>query len=459
MEVEEAEPLAPPEVVLRPVATAKGVRKWLAIGTGVGIEIAGADLRVAVARVRPGGMEVVAHCLIAGFESRPAAEWGAEYAAFAKRAQVASVPVTVLMPRPEVVVRHLNLPGVDAKELGSAVSWQVDSLHPYVDQPVAHAWARLGETPQVMVGLARQELVDRYANLFTEAGLKLAGFTFSAAALYSASRILVTPPPAFLAVHQDGATLEAYGESAARPVFSTWFEDVPEGVEPRALAEMRADADLVTGRVADLLPPPRRAPGEEFEPETMSLALAAAIANACPRWSLDANLLPLDRRSQSARWIYIPTAILAACLAVAAILLAWQPGHEEREYLKRLDTEIRKLEPRAKQAAKLDAAAADARRRIDLLDEFRRRSQADADALRELTNLIAPPGWVQSLNMSRADLQVAGEAEQAAALIKLFDGSPFFKDSTFSNSMTRNGTAEGFVIRTQREGPGIGEAK
>lgn len=444
--------------VLQPAAPATGARKWLAIGTGVGIEIAGEDLRVVVTRVRPGGIEVVGSRLIAGFESRPAAEWGAEYAAFAKQIQVGALPVTVVLPRREVIVRHLTLPGVDTKELGSAVSWQVDSLHPYADQPVAHAWARLGESPQVMVGLVRQELIDRYANLFTEAGLKLAAFTFSAAALYSASRILVTPPAAFLAVHTDGAVLEAYGESPARPVFSTWFEDLPEGVEPRALAEMRADADVVTGRFPDLLPVPHRTPSN-FDFNVMSLAQAASIVSACPRLSLDANLLAPERRSQSARWMYAPTAVLAALLAIAAVLLAWQPGYQEREYLRQLSDEIHKLEPRALQASKLDAAADDAKRRIELLDDFRRRSQADADALRELTNLIAPPGWVQSLTLTRTEVQVAGEAEQAAALIKLLDSSPLFRDSSFSNSMTRNGAAEGFVVRTLREGPGTGETR
>ena len=308
-----------------------------------------------------------------------------------------------------------------------------------------------------MVGLARQDLLDRYTNLFSEAGLKLASITFSAAALYSASRILVKPPAAFLAVHADGPLTEAYGESAARPVFSTWFDEVPEGVEPRALAEMRAGEELVTVQFADLLPPMRRQPDASFASETMSLALAAAIGNACPRLALDANLLPVERRSQSARWVYIPTAILAALLAIAAILLIWQPGYQEREYLKRLDAEIRQVEPRAQQAAKLDAAADSARQRIELLDEFRRRSAADADALRELTNLLPASGWVQSLSMTRAELQVSGETEQAAALIKVLDGSPLFKDSAFSNSMTRSGSAEGFVIRTQREGPGTGE--
>ena len=136
---------------------------------------------------------------------------------------------------------------------------------------------------------------------------------------------------------------------------------------------------------------------------------------------------------------------------------SWQPGYQEREYLKRLEAQIRQVEPRAQQAVKLDATAESARQRIELLDDFRRRSTADADALRELTNLLPASGWVQSLSLTRTELQISGETEQAAALIKVLDTSPLFKDSAFSNSMTRSGSAEGFVIRTQREGPGTGE--
>ncbi|MCC6538310.1 MAG: PilN domain-containing protein [Bryobacterales bacterium] len=452
MEVDQQQQITP-QSTLRPAGPAAGARKWLAIGIGVGIEIAGDELRVAAVRVRPSGVELIAQTVIARFAERPAAEWGAEYAAFARKAQVSALPVTVVLPRRDVIVRHLHLPGVNPKELAQAVSWQVDSLHPYADQTVAHAWARLGETANVMVGLVRQDVVDHFANLFNEAGLKLAGFTFSAAALHSAARITVTPPAEFLAVHSDGALLEAYGESPARPVFSAWFDDMPAGVEPRAFAELRsssAEGELATGTFADLLP-------RGLDSDEMALAYAAAMTNATPRLALDANLLPVERRSQSARWIWIPTAALGALVAIAGAFLAWQPSYHERGYLQKLDAEIRKIQPRAEQAAKLDAAATAARNRIALIDHFRRRTQADADAVKEITNLVPPPGWVTSLQLTRTDVQLNGETEQAAALIKIIDSSPLFKDSAFSNSTMRTASAEGFVIRAQREGEGTGE--
>jgi hypothetical protein len=60
-------------------------RKWRAFGTGIGVEISGArsqDLRVTIARVRPNGIAVLGSATVTDFESRAAAEWGAELTRF-----------------------------------------------------------------------------------------------------------------------------------------------------------------------------------------------------------------------------------------------------------------------------------------------------------------------------------------------------------------------------------------
>jgi hypothetical protein len=52
---------------------------------------------------------------------------------------------------------------------------------------------------------------------------------------------------------------------------------------------------------------------------------------------------------------------------------------------------------------------------------------------------------------------IQGEAEGAASLIQIFDKSPLFRDSQFSQGMSRSGQqAESFIIRSQREGEGTG---
>src|SRR5258708_1858810 len=90
----------------------KDARKLLAIGSGIGIEIRGGDLEVAVARVRPGRIRVPGTLAIPNFAARPAVEWGVEYQRFVKSLGVAHLSATVLLPRREVIVRHVSLPGV-----------------------------------------------------------------------------------------------------------------------------------------------------------------------------------------------------------------------------------------------------------------------------------------------------------------------------------------------------------
>jgi hypothetical protein len=446
------------ETLVRTPAT--GARKWLAIGTGVGIEISGAELRIIAVRVRPSGIQAIATTTIHGYAERPATEWGAEYAAFAKRAGVSGIPVTVVLPRADVIVRHLAMPGIADADLAAAVSYQIDSLHPWAEDEAISAWARM-PGGAVLVGIARRDLVDHYANLFTEAGIRLARFTFSAAVLASAARILVTPPAEFIAfdIGNDGTRedwLEVYGESVAKPVFSCRWETAPDRAIALARSELRVGEDAPLPSFTELLPP---VAGDAPYP----LASAGAIVSACPRLSVDANLLPLDRRTQSSRLVYIPTVILAVLAAGAALLLALQPSWQDQRYLDRLNQEIRRVENDAAFAARYEAQAHAARERIALLDRYRARTKADADALRETTNLLAPPAWLQSFQLSRKEVFLQGETEQATGLLKLFDESPLFKDSSFSQTMTRSASGEQFVIRTAREGEGVsiekGEAR
>ena len=111
----------------------KDLRKLLQFGLGVGIEIGPRDLEVVAARVRPTGVNVLGRLVIADFASRPAAEWGAEYARFLSPLGLSHVSATVLLPRREVIVRHLSLPGVKGRDVDGAVRFQLDSMHPYCD--------------------------------------------------------------------------------------------------------------------------------------------------------------------------------------------------------------------------------------------------------------------------------------------------------------------------------------
>src|ERR1700730_6675478 len=123
------------------------LNKFLAFGSGVGIEITGQrgseTLRVTAVRARPTGARVLGGFSIENAAQQPAAEWGQTYAAFVKKLGLKHVIATVLVPREDVILRQVNAPGGADRDPPWAVGFQMDGLHPYAEDDVVSSWARL----------------------------------------------------------------------------------------------------------------------------------------------------------------------------------------------------------------------------------------------------------------------------------------------------------------------------
>jgi len=432
--------------------TGADFKKWLAFGSGIGIQITGPhgaeSLEIVAVRVRPNGARIAGRLTIADFPHQPAGVWGTEYAAFVRKLDLRYVAATVILPRQDVIVRPLSLPGVSNKDLPQAVAFQMDGLHPYAEDDVASSWSRLHGDSTVLVAIARRAAIDRYAALFAEAGVKIGNFTCSASAIYSALRLFGPPPGSeILASDQDGTRVEFYGESPSRPLFSANFDvsDAADetGAESRAAALARSEL-----RIDPAVEPK---PLEQVLSGAPALPFAAALCSACPRLSLKLNLLPADRRQTGSRAMWIVSGAAAMMVLAAAISLAAVPAMEHRRYEKSLESEIGKIEKRAGRAAQLDKDTDVVRRRTLLLDDFRRRARNDMDVLAELTRILPPPTWVNSLDINRSQVVIGGEAEKAEPLLKTLDASPLFEASEFLGAPVHGANGEIFRIRTNRE--------
>jgi len=431
------------------IPISKDLRKLLAFGTGVGIEIGPRDLEVAVARVRPSRVQVLGRLAIRDFAARPAAEWGAQYMGFLKSLGAGHLSATVLLPRREVIVRHLALPGVAAKDLAGAIRFQLDTLHPYGDEEIAWGWSSLG-LGAVLVGIVRRAAIDRYMQLFTEAGILAASFTFSAAAVHAAIRLNGSQfAEGFVALSRSAAgATEVYGESPARPLFSAELDLPPERAVALALSELRLPATVAPYKLEDVLPKPDVKPVEN-DLSRNALPYATALAGACPRLAPAANVLPPEHRRFSSRAVFVPTAVLAALLLLTAGATAGYSSYARERYLRKLNAEMARLQPLAQQAAALDRQIDRARNRTRLLDQFRNQTRSDLDALNELTRLLEPPVWTSSIQLGRDSARIMGEAPQAAPLLKILDSSPFFENSTMP-MVQRSANGESFQIQTNR---------
>jgi len=280
----------------------------------------------------------------------------------------------------------------------------------------------------------------------------VASFTFSAPTIYSALRVFSSPSPdGFVAVEEAEGELEVYGESPARPLFSARVDGTPAKARILAVAELRLPPETEPTSLHDALPRPLAAPAE-YNVSRASLSFAAALAGACPLRPLAVNLLPAEERRSSSRMRYVPTLTLAGLMLLMVGAVIAYPKYADREYLGLLHQEIRKLDPQAKKAADLDHQIAVTRNRTQTLDNFRHHTKEDMDALNELTQVLAAPTWLNSLQLTRDSVMIAGETEQAAALIKLLDSSRQFRGSSFALPLQRSAGGESFSIRSSRQG-------
>jgi hypothetical protein len=413
------------------------LRKLLSFGTGIGVEVGAADLEVAAVRVRPNGVQVAGHLIIPNFAARPAAEWGAEYGHFLKTLAMGHISATVLLPRREVIVRQVALAGVAAKEMESAIRFQLDTLHPYGDDDVAWGWSAVA-AGAALVGIVQRAVVDRYAQLFAEAGVAVGSFTFSAAAVHSAIRLNGHASSGGFVALSRGSTgaVEVYGESPTRPVFSAELDLTPERATVLALSELRLPPDTAPYLLEELLPQPAANPVEN-DLTRNAMPYATALAGACPHLAPSANVLPAEYRKSSSRMVYVPTIVLASLLALVAVGMAVYSRYAEGQYLKRIHAEIALLVPRKERANNLDKAYNDARARTLMLDGIRARTRADMDALNELTRLLEPPTWTNSIELGRDTIRIGGESPQATSLVKILDSSPLFKNSALKVTMNQ----------------------
>ncbi len=439
-----------------------GLRKWLRFGTGVGIVAGERGFDVLVARARPTGPAIAGYLHVETSGHAAAADWGSEVNRFLAGCGGAQhVAAVVVLPRAQIISRIVVLPGVQDADAPQALGFQLDSLHPWGDDDVAWAWQRIGQSSSFNVVIAQRALVDRYSSLLSEAGIRLAGFTSSGSAMFYAARLGDgSPASEFLAVRgwkasPDDSEIEVYAESASHPLYNALFSMPLDRAVSLARAETRLEDGGETADWMDILPAWNSAPDSldlsDAGRSRLALVWAAALVSACSHLGAPINLLPPEMRVQSSRLALVPTLVLGVALLCICGALLGEAAWLDSGYLQSLRQQIRRLDPVARRVEVLDRHIADSAMRIRTIDAFRRRTRDDLDVLLELTQQLPPPAVLNSVSITRAEVQIGGESGQAEGLLKKLDESPLFVSSEFTNQLTRNGDTEYFRLRTQRE--------
>jgi S-formylglutathione hydrolase FrmB len=448
-----------------------GLKKWLRFGSGVGISVTGHGLDIAIARAWPTGVALKGLWHVANHLKRPVVDWSEEVNRFLALHGAQYVPAVVVLPRERVIARTIALPGVGDDDAAQALTYQLDTMHPWGDDDVVWAWQRVGTSSSFSVAIAQRTLVEQYEALFAEAGVRIAGLTAPGSTLYFAARLGADPPRAdFIAVRglRAGASesgVEIYAESAARPLYDAQLSMSVERAVGLVVSETRLEETAGAVDWIDILPGWTSAPDEvdlsDAGLSRIAPAWAAALVSACSYLGLPLNLLPAGMRAQSSRLALVPSMVLGAILLCLCGALLGEDAWLDRSYLKVLSLQIRKYDPLARRVEVLDRHIADSATQIKVLDDFRKQTRDDLEVLLELTRKIAPPAALDTVAVSPSDVLISGGINQAEGLLKTLDESPLFEASEFTTQISRRDDKEYFRIRTRRERqkPVLGGAK
>lgn len=445
-------------------------------GSGCGIEIRGEDLHVVAVKSRRAGLEVLGTTKIEGFRERPAAEWGAEYAAFLISCGLSHVSATVSLPRQDVIVRQIQLPAMKEKELAAAVGYQLDALHPFTDDEVFHAYAVIGDSSDgpapVVVVIAERDVVTHYADVFQEAGIAVSAFSVTASSLRAALQLRQDrPPTSLLVMNRDGEELDVYGESAGRPALNIVFNlgaVSPDRAVQLAEADLRLErgesaALVLTGEPlavesteafeltspAEMFPVPLVAPAD-FDLAADIQSLSTAIESACPKLGWGANLLPLERRQTDSRLLWVPTAILAGLLVLLGAGFLLRPMIQNRAYAASIEEQLAALEEMVTSTETNRSETADVRERVAVLEGLSGRTSRDLRIISEASSLLPASAWLQLMTIDDDGVRLVGEAANAAPLLGTLNQARTVNGFAFSTSLVQRNDKERFEIVATR---------
>jgi Tfp pilus assembly protein PilN len=469
------------------------MNRILRVGTGCGVEIRGSRLNVTAVKSRPGGVTLLGRVAIEDFRERSPREWGAEYNEFLKGLRLSHLSCSVSLPRQDVIVREIYLPVMPRKELAAAVGYQLDGLHPYEQDEVYYTFAPLRKMSEevsqipVAVVVAEKTKIDQYASTFEEAGIAVETFTVAAAAFYAGVRVRWDSPPVpFVIADFTEHGLEIYGEGRTRPLFSARFDlgSIPaeralqlagadlriEDAEPASIvlvggalaggsetdeAEGRDSGSLEVGgsfeprSVEEILPSPD-SPGGAFDIKRNAAALAVGLEAACPRLGWRANLLPPERRKKSARWMYLPTGVLAGALVLLGLAFLLRPWMQDRDYIDAVQAEVTKLDEVVAQVEQSLAETQQNKARLAVLRSLRQRTEADLSIVRELSNLLPDTVWLTRLEVNDEGVRIQGEGDRAAPLLGIINDAETLASAEFLTSIVTTDKRDRFQISARR---------
>jgi general secretion pathway protein L len=179
---------------------------------------------------------------------------------------------------------------------------------------------------------------------------------------------------------------------------------------------------------------------------------AVGIWNETETAALPVDLLPKEDAvpSQAGRRV-TPQRLMMILIGALAVAALYQDYTRHEQALASLTADTEAARAKALSVQQTRDAAAEALKEVRAVERLRAGTKPAAEVLETLTRLLPDTVWLTDLRIDGTSLQIAGEANEAASLIGLMEGSAEFSDAAFQSPVTRDATddKERFTLRAR----------
>jgi len=444
--------------------------------TSIGIEIGSEDMTLAALKGNFSGGTITHFLYLPDYQNRDAEELRQEIQFFLKNNVLGKDNIVVGIPRREVLLRHLDLPGEVTDNLKQVIQYQVQSFEPTDEDSYYYDYALLGRTQKnkrasILLAMVRKSLLDDYLQRLFDLGIQPAAVTCSSVAL--ANMFLYnhksTQGKTFVLAHAAPASLEllilhngipVYTHEVLKEEHQSWkdliLKETSEGASRIRLGEESAiEAFILSGEdsgsacaelkesidectllkdTVAVKSDEQTAPCLQKAAGTIGLAFTGMIR----RPSIKINLIPTAFRFRQTRWAYVSAAVLGL---IVIALLAGLFVHKQiqgRTLAQELDREISTHKDSVQKVLDLREESEELAEKIDYIENLYRKQDMNLEVLDELTQLLPIDTYLFSYTYRDGKISIGGYSNSASDLILMLESSPLLRDVGQRGSTTRD---------------------
>ncbi|MBI2819128.1 MAG: PilN domain-containing protein [Acidobacteria bacterium] len=458
--------------------------------SGIGIEFRNGNFHAIYCKRFWKGLREMDRLEIPEYQTRSAAECGKIYREFLRRNGLKAPWTVVALPRSHVLLRMVRFPRAMEKELGSAVEYQLDTLHPFEEGSVVHdhsIWnlgAQANQTLpgessaatdplgiQVLVAIAQRQYIEAQADWFRQAEIPVSQFSPTTTLLlgYLAAAIStrISSGGSYFLAHATEEGIELISCAAEMGFVSRGIplspDTAPEDGEILHLLSRELDWACSAMRLNPedrpqvqwcgraILPSPASGSGNlpfqilplagDVSDGERIVGMAAAFAAVHRRSPLSLNLLPEINRSYESRLSSVPTYALAALVVLLAVVMGLRGSVQDWTYSRYLEKQRQALLPEIQELEKLQQANQETMAHLTTLSTSRRSGAFPLDLLEELTRTLPADAWLQQLQYEGSTVTLSGTAASASAVLQAVSTSNYLEAAQFTAALNR--TPEG----------------